>query len=93
MQYPAKDLYGEEMDWQEFSVLLGGIMPETPLGQIVSIRSEEDPTIIKGFNSSQKSIRDTWRVKQLEKMNKFMSQKEKEIKVEELQNIFAKAFG
>ncbi len=49
------------MTWDEFSTLLAGIMPETPLGQIISIRSEDDPDILKSFNSEQKKIRNEWR--------------------------------
>lgn len=48
------------MSWPEFCTLLSGIMPDTPLGQIVSIRSERDPKIIKGFNKEQKKIRSDW---------------------------------
>ena len=39
-------------------------MPETPLGQVVSIRAEEDPEIIKCFNDEQRRIRDEWRSRQ-----------------------------
>jgi len=62
MQYPGKDLY-DDMSWQEFCTLLNGIMPETPLGQIVQIRSENDKDILKHFTPKQKEIRNEWRVK------------------------------
>jgi len=42
MQYPTKDLYDDKMDWIEFTTLLAGIMPDTPLGNIISIRAEDD---------------------------------------------------
>ena len=48
------------MSWGEFSALLSGLLPETPLGQIVSIRSETDPKIIEKFTASQKKIYDDW---------------------------------
>lgn len=41
------------MSWGEFSTLLAGIMPETPLGQIVSIRSEDDKETLKHFTPEQ----------------------------------------
>ena len=37
------------MKWDEFQALLVGIGPETPLGNIVSIRAEDDPEILKHF--------------------------------------------
>lgn len=48
------------MTWKEFCSLLSGIMPDTPLGQVVSIRSEQDKNIIKNFTPSQKKIRQEW---------------------------------
>ena len=36
-------------------------MPETPLGQIVSIRSENDEDILKNFTTEQRNIRSQWR--------------------------------
>jgi hypothetical protein len=44
-------------------------MPETPLGQVVSIRAEEDPEIIKCFNSEQRRIRDEWRSRRSNSMS------------------------
>lgn len=48
------------MSWGEFCTLLSGIMPETPLGQIVSIRAEKDPKRIKEFTKDQRRIRNDW---------------------------------
>ena len=50
MQYPQKDLYAvgdDDMEWREFVTLLSGIMPETPLGQIIKIRSEDDEDMLQ----------------------------------------------
>lgn len=93
MQYPSKDLYDEEMDWKEFMILLSGIMPETPLGQIVSIRSEENSDILKSFTSEQKKIRDDWRMHMMEEQNKNMNENEKSQMINDLQDVFSKAFG
>ena len=60
MQYGIR-LTDDELPWGEFIALLAGIMPETPLGQVVSIRAEEDPEIIKCFSNDQRRIRDEWR--------------------------------
>lgn len=36
-------------------------MPETPLGQVVSIRAETDKDILKNFTEEQHRIRNEWR--------------------------------
>lgn len=79
------------MSWSEFCTLLTGIMPETPLGQIVSIRSEEDKDMLKNFTKEQHKIRNDWR----NRVNPIrdMSDKEKEEEIRKVQEIFAKAFG
>lgn len=52
------------MPWTEFCQLLSGIMPDTPLGKIVSIRTEDDKEILKHFTPDQKRIRTEWMSKQ-----------------------------
>lgn len=64
------------MKWQEFAALLYGLGADTPLGRIVSIRSEEDKDVIKHFTKDQKRIRSEWRVRQganctIENANRF----------------------
>lgn len=69
MQYPSKDLFafGEaDMEWREFVTLLSGIMPETPLGQIIKIRAEDDDDILQHFTDEQHRIRNEWRNRQLQ---------------------------
>lgn len=79
------------MTWSEFCSLLKGIMPKTPLGQIVSIRAEEDKDMLKCFTKEQHKIRNNWRNRN-NPVND-MSDEEKQLKVQEIQEIFAKAFG
>lgn len=90
MQYHIR-LRNDDMTWSEFSALLKGIMPETPLGKIVSIRSEEDKDMLKNFTKEQHKIRNDWR----NKVNPIrdMSEGEKEEEIKKVQEIFAKAFG
>lgn len=79
MQYPQKDLYkldDEDMCWQEFIILLSGLTVDTPLGQIITIRAEEDEEIIKNFTPQQKQIRDDWRNRQMQQMINEMSEEE-----------------
>lgn len=49
------------MRWSEFRSLLIGIGPDTILGRIVSIRSENDKEILKNFTKEQHRIRNEWR--------------------------------
>ena len=48
------------MTWDEFTTLLSGLNGETPLGHIVSIRSENDKDRIKNFSKEEKRIRNEW---------------------------------
>ena len=48
------------MPWAEFCQLLTGIGPDTALGRIVSIRSEDDKDILKHFTPDQRRIRSEW---------------------------------
>ena len=59
----------DNLPWGEFVMLLEGIMPDTPLGQIVGIRAENDPEIIKCFNAEQRRIRDEWNSRRAERMS------------------------
>ncbi|TAN69150.1 hypothetical protein WS9_003770 [Paraclostridium sordellii 8483] len=88
-QYGIRLRNEEHMSWDEFCTLLSGIMPKTPLGQIVSIRSEEDENILKSFSKEQHKIRDDWRSRKLESMSK----EEIEADIKQIQDIFMKAFG
>ena len=54
----------ETVSWDEFKALLAGLAPETPLGRIVAIRSEDDKNVIKHFTREQKRIYDAWRAEQ-----------------------------
>lgn len=50
----------DTMKWGEFSSLLSGLNGDTPLGNIVRIRSEKDPKVIKNFTENEKRIRSKW---------------------------------
>ncbi|MDU5211470.1 MAG: Gp15 family bacteriophage protein [Clostridium sp.] len=91
MQYGIRLRNEPDMSWGEFQTLLIGIMPKTPLGQIVSIRSEEDKEMLKNFTKEQHRIRNEWR----NRVNPIrdMSDSDKEEEIKKVQEIFAKAFG
>ena len=69
-QYGIRLRTEENMSYEEFVSLLSGIMPETPLGRVVSIRSEKDRNVIKNFTKEQKRIRSEWQMRQAEKRKK-----------------------
>lgn len=78
------------MPWTEFCTLVGGLLPDTPLGQIVSIRAESDMETIRQFSSEQKRIYSSWKDRQLEKLIETPeSIEEKQIA---LQNMIASMF-
>lgn len=80
----------------EFCNLLSGLMENTPLGNIISIRSEEDPEKLKSFTQQQKKIRDEWRNKLLDKQHKENKKitKEEAIKAnQEVMRMMAQAFS
>ncbi|MTN44724.1 hypothetical protein GMB51_11965 [Turicibacter sanguinis] len=91
MQYQIRLSRESDMTWSEFCVLLGGIMPKTPLGQIVSIRSEEDKDMLKNFTPEQHKIRNDWREKNSPIQH--MTEEEQRQAVRGIQEAFAKAFG
>ena len=46
--------------WSEVRVMIAGLTSETPLGKIISIRTETDPDIIKNFSPDMRRIRNEW---------------------------------
>ncbi len=58
------------MKWDEFKALVSGLSAETPLGKMVSIRSENDKDTIKRFTKEQKRIRSEWRNRSAQNMGK-----------------------
>ena len=69
-QYGIRLRNEDDMTWDEFTTLLSGLNADTPLGNIVSIRSEKDPKRIKDFTKDQKRIHRDWQRKQAENMTR-----------------------
>ena len=57
------------MPWEEFKQLLSGISSDTPLGRIVSIRSETDRKVLRRFTKEQRCIRNEWMQKKVKRMS------------------------
>ena len=49
-----------ELPWWEWSLLVSGLMDDTPLGHVVAVRSETNPDRIKEFGPWQRRIRAEW---------------------------------
>ncbi|MCM3041717.1 bacteriophage Gp15 family protein [Paenibacillus motobuensis] len=91
MQYGIRLRAEPDMTWDEFCTLLAGIMPETPLGQIVQIRSENDREKLKNFSQEQHRIRNEWRSREVKQVQ--WTDEEKAKAVQEFQKIIQQAFG
>ncbi len=79
------------MSWSEFSTLLAGIMPETPLGQVVSIRCENDKEVLKNFTKEQHRIRNEWSSRRTRAIVVDKVEMERQVKM--FQEAMKKAFG
>ncbi len=90
-QYGIRLRSENDMSWSEFSTLLAGIMPETPLGQVVSIRCENDKEVLKNFTKEQHKIRTEWRSRATKAILLDKDEAKKQIKM--LQEAMKKAFS
>lgn len=67
-QYGIRLRTVDDMPWSEFCALLSGIMPNTPLGQVVSIRAEKNKKVIQNFTEEQRRIRTEWLIARNKKL-------------------------
>lgn len=74
-QYGIRLRSVNDMPYSEFCSYLSGIMPDTPLGNIVSIRSETNEEVIKNFTQEQRRIKSEWEKKQASTIQKDELQK------------------
>lgn len=91
-QYGIRLRNEPDMSWDEFTTLLVGIMPKTPLGQVISIRSEDDKDMLKHFTKEQHRVRNEWRNRNLNKLVK-VDKKEAERQIQVFQDMCKNAFG
>ena len=60
----------DTISWSEMCTYISGLLPDTPLGKIIQIRSEENKEILKSFTPDMLKERRNWRNKQAkEKLN------------------------
>lgn len=87
-QYGIRLRLENTMSWSEFTTLLAGLNGDTPLGNVVRIRSEKDPKMLKQFTPEQKRIRAEWRRKQSAEMAKHFSRDEYDNAMKNLSAMF-----
>ena len=93
MQYGIRLAMEEEMTWAEFCRLLGGILPDTPLGRIVAIRSEKDLERLRKMTAYEKNVRKEWRRFYVGREREAKSEKEVRRDMAALQRILQEMFG
>lgn len=81
----------DDISWKEVKNLIRGLGAETPLGNVVAIRSEKDKNVLKKFTPEQRRIRSEW-------LNKVAKDKEKdekklEMSMDFLQNAIKSMFS
>lgn len=79
----------DKLSWAELSSDIAGLMPETPLGNIVSIRSENDKEKLKYFTKEQHKIRNDWRTRTA----KQVSEKDMSLILEQMKQALIKMAG
>lgn len=59
-QYGVLPSEQENLKYSDWAKMVSGLMDDTPLGYVVSIRSETDQEIIRRFTPEQRAIRQDW---------------------------------
>lgn len=59
----------QKMEWAELSSYISGLNGDTPLGNIVRIRSEKNPNTLKKFSQEELRIRSEWLKKSAAQVN------------------------
>lgn len=81
------------MHYSDWISLVAGLMHDTPLGQVVRIRSEDDKDIIKNFSGYEKRLRSEWREFRSEKISQNATEQDKKDVANYFRNLFAGMFG
>lgn len=59
----------DNLSWGELSSDIAGLKGDTPLGNIIRIRSEKNPDVLKNFSADELRIRNEWRKKSASKIS------------------------
>jgi hypothetical protein len=49
-----------QLSFAEWSLLVSGLMDDTPIGRLVALRRESDPKVLKVLSPEQKRMRADW---------------------------------
>ena len=71
--------------------MFSGLLPETPIGHIITIRSETDQKRIKDFNEDQRRIYREWQSKMSKEKEKDIETMKKDM--ESLSKLLQEMFG
>lgn len=74
----------DNLDWGELISDIAGLKGDTPLGNIVRIRKEKDPEVLKKFTPEEIKIRNEW----LNKSASQISEENYEQAMESIKNMF-----
>lgn len=90
-QYGIRLRSDPDMTWDEFETLVSRLLPESPLGYIVQIRSENDREKLKNFTPEQKRIRAAWRTRHMKNVQ--MKPEDAAKAVQQFEKMMAAMFG
>lgn len=79
------------LTWAEVKVMILGLLPETPLGKMVQIRSENDKKALKNYTPEMRKIRSDWRNRRAKEM--IVDQDSYDKRMHDLEVALANAFG
>lgn len=91
-QYHILPSEQEQLHYSDWYQLVAGLMPDTPLGRVVSIRSETDDEIIKSFGEFEKRVRLKWNAFRSSKLQIETTDEDKLVIAEHFNKMFAKMF-
>lgn len=80
------------MPWSEFATLLSALNAETPLGRVVSIRTENDRDVIRSWPPEVRQIRTDWHLKRTMRLKQNQPDVARK-QISNLQALFKAAYG
>lgn len=93
-QYLVLPSEQEDLRYSDWAQMVSGLMDDTPLGQVVRIRMENNPDVTKNFTPAQRQIKNDWAQFLANKARKDPVYAEtQERKMEELERAIAALFG
>ena len=82
-----------ELAYDDWAKLVSGLMEDTPLGQIISTRREDNKDVLKHFSKHQHSVRNEWRTWQNDRMAETVNRAGWEKSIANLEKMLSAMFG